>query len=188
MILLPVLLAAVGGALGAFLDRGLASLLPTAPWPDPVLTGWGAPLGAGTGLLAGFGLRLSATCGALAPPPPGAIARAAAGALCFTVAVAAMIGAIGYAAGRRAATERDLVRLREARKEIDKKLIDPKKGEAEIAAIEARMRDTHDPGRANLSTRQAAGGGALGGALLGGAFACMAVVYRRALATRDRPA
>lgn len=184
MRLFPLLLAAVGGALGASLDRGLALLLPTAPWPDPLLTGWGAPLGGALGALSGFALHLSATRGALAPPPPGALARAAAGGLCFTLAVTAMVGAIGYASGRRSATEREVVRLREVRKEIDKKLVDPQKGAAEVALLEARLRRAHDPARAALATRQAAGGGALVGGFVAAAFACMAVVYRRALATR----
>jgi len=175
---------AVGGALGAFLDRGLSVLLPCAPWPEPFLTGWGWLVGLGIGLAGGALVSEAARRGALAPPPPGALARASVGGIVFVCVTTTMIGGIGYASGRRASLERDGVRLREARKDLDKKLVPEEEALRRISRIEARMSSTRDDARAYASTRRAATAAAVLSSAVGMAFAAMAVVYRRALATR----
>lgn len=187
MLRILLLSTAVGGALGAFLDRGLAVLLPCAPWPEPMLSGWGWLVGAAQGVVAGLVVRACAVRGTLAPPPPGAVARALAGGIAFTCAATVMVGAIGYVAGRRASLERDTVRMREARKDLDKKLVPRAEAEKRIAEIEASMATPRDPARAHASTRRAATVAGSIAAWVAAAFAGMAVVYRRALATRDQP-
>jgi len=188
MLRILLVLTAVGGALGAFLDRGLAVLLPCAPWPEPAPAGWGGPLGAAEGLVSGLIVHACARRGTLAPPPRGAIARALAGGVLFTCVATAMVGGIGYAAGRRASLDRDIVRMREARKDLDKKLVPEAEAKRRIAEIEASMATPRNPARAHASTRRAANVAGAIAALVAAAFAGMAVVYRRALATRDQTA
>jgi len=186
MPVLPVLSAAVGGALGLFLDRGLSVLLPCLPFPEPFLTGWGWAIGAVAGLAAGFGLRTAATAGSLAAPPKGAVARAFIGGFLFVLASTVMVGGIGYAAGRRATVDQATGQLRELRRDIDKKLIEVEEATPRLRQLEAKVATAHEPRQAYSTTRRAATVAALVSALFGASFAAMAVVYRRAIATRDR--
>lgn len=188
MPVLPVAGAAVGGAFGLFLDRGLAVLLPCSPWPEPWLAGWGWLVGAVTGVLGGWALAAAATRGSLAPPPKGAVLRAALGAGLFVLASTAMVGGIGYAAGQRAGIERETSLLRELRRDIDKKLVDADDAAPRLRELEAMVANANNPRQAFSTTRRAAGVGGFVSAIFGIGFGAMAVVYRRALATRDQAA
>lgn len=185
MLRILLITTAVGGALGAFLDRGLSVWMPCAPWPEPFLSGWGWLTGGAIGALCGAFVGECGRRGKLAPPPAGAVSRALVGGIAFACATTVMVGGIGYAAGRRASLDRDTVRLREARKDLDKKLVPEAEARQRIARIEASMASTRDDARAYSTTRRAACLAALIAGLVGAAFAGMAVLYRRALATRD---
>jgi len=186
MPVLPVISAAVGGAFGLVLDRGLSVWLPCAPYPEPWLTGWGWLIGGVVGLVVGVGLGAASTRGKLSAPPPGTIAKAMAGGLLFLLVCTVMIGGIGYATGRRSTVDREVGLLRELRRDIDKKLIDADDAQVKLRALEQKIATAHEPRQAFSATRRAATMAAFVSALFGGAFAAMAVVYRRALATRDQ--
>ncbi|MFY7954182.1 MAG: hypothetical protein ACOVT5_16885 [Armatimonadaceae bacterium] len=186
MPVMPVLVAVVGGAVGLFLDRGLSIWLPCTPYPEPWLTGWGWLVGIVVGLVVGSGIGAASGRGQLAAPPRGAVGKAMAGALLFTLVSTVMIGGIGYASGRRSTVDREVGLLRELRRDLDKKLIDADEAQVKMRALQQKIATTHEPRQAFSAARRASTIAAVVSALFGGAFAAMAVVYRRALATRDQ--
>ena len=107
-----------GALLGGILDTGLGSILPCAPWPTPLGTGFGTLIGSAAGGL-GYALILAGMkIGNYTDLKNKTIHRLIYKASLFIIACSIMGGVIGFISAKRDIADRPMAQLREAYRDI----------------------------------------------------------------------
>jgi len=160
-----------GALLGGILDTGLGSILPCAPWPTPLGTGFGTVIGSAAGGL-GYALILA---GMKIGNYTDLIYKASA----FIIACSIMGSVIGFISAKRDIADRPMAQLREAYRDIDKGYVSKDEGKKFVDKAKVAIRLASDVPRERRNIRVFAASFALIGAGLSGLFLMLIIVQKR---------
>ena len=168
-----------GALLGGILDTGLGSILPCAPWPTPLGTGFGTVIGSAAGGL-GYALILAGMkIGGYTDLKNQTIHRLIYKASLFIIACSIIGGVIGFISAKRDIADRPMAQLREAYRDIDKGYVSKDEGKKFVDKAKVAIRLASDVPRERRNIRVFAASFALIGAGLSGLFLMLIIVQKR---------
>lgn len=170
---------AAGALLGGILDTGMGSILPCAPWPTPLGTGFGAVIGSAAGGL-GYALILAGMkIGGYTDLKNQTIHRLIHKASLFIIACSIMGAVIGFVSAKRDIADRPMTQLREAYRDIDKGYVSKDEGKKFVDKAKVAIRLASDVPRERRNIRVFTASFALIGAGLSGLFLMLIIVQKR---------
>jgi hypothetical protein len=170
---------AAGALLGGILDTGIGTILPCAPWPTPLGTGFGIAIGIAAGAL-GFGLiRAGMKIGGYTDLQNQTIHRLIHKASLFIIACSIIGGVIGFTSAKRDIADRPMAQLREAYRDIDKGFVSKGEGKKFVERAKVAIRLASDVPRERRNIRAFAASFALIGAGLSGFFLMLIILQKR---------